>query len=104
MSKFSKKLQSDEYDLLNYKLELLERRLESMEKRLDARSESGINSELMQLMMTLLKQQVLNPTYVAQPIPHTQVQVPQSHVAPTTEEATSCDPSVAAFMRRRTFV
>lgn len=66
-----RKLTSDEYELLTYKLEVIERRLDNLEKKGDG----NINMELMQLVMSMLRQQAVG-------IPQSQQQHPQA-VVPT---------------------
>ena len=59
---------NDELQFLNYKFEMLERRMENIERLLmgskghHAPSDVGTNSELMQLVMTLVKQQMPSST------------------------------------------
>ena len=109
MAKFSKKLQSDEFELLQYRLDVLERRLDNMEKLVHSKNDGGLNAELMQFVMTLLKQQ-MQPTVVPSQT-HAIVQPQnvdnlQSTNAVEQQKSAHDPPStlVESFMRRRTFV
>lgn len=66
MTKFSSKRGMDEYELLNYKIEVMERRIDTLEHLIlntkslgvDSCTSSSTNNDLLQLLMTLIKQQI----------------------------------------------
>jgi hypothetical protein len=114
MAKFAKKMQSDEFELLQYKMDLLDKRLDNLEKMIHNKSDSGLNAELMQFVMTLLKQQTFNTVQ-----PSVQVQTAPTKAADVASASSVSDLTTPAnttqcvegstnllesFMRRRTFV
>ena len=68
----SMRKRTDDMDLVQYKMEAIERRLDNIERIIFANkssTEGGINNELMSLVMTLIKQQVV-PTPAPVPVQH----------------------------------
>jgi hypothetical protein len=58
MTKLTKKLQSDEFELLQYKLDLLDRRLDKLEQIAHTKAGNSVNTELLQMIMMLMRQQI----------------------------------------------
>lgn len=87
-----RKLTSDEYELLTYKLEVIERRLDNLEKKGDG----NVNLELMQLVMTMLRQQAVGipqqpQAVVPTPIGQQQQQAPEPASVPMPSSSSILD-------------
>lgn len=110
----SMRKRADDTELLQYKIEMMEKRLDYIEKIMYSSGakfggEGGVNGELMQLVMTLIKQQVSAPT-TQPPTTSAPAEVARttenvSHTQSVCDAKTSDDSGMASFnMGRRRFV
>lgn len=96
MTKLTKKLQSDEFELLQYKLDLLDRRLDKLEQAIHSKAtgNNNVNSELLQMMMVLMRQHI--PVQETQNVPMKQQPIIEPHATTSTGDL------MDAFARKRT--
>lgn len=109
MAKFTKRQTVDELEFLKYKCEVLERRLDNIETMLFSgkahATDSSMNGEVMQFLLSMLKQQVGAPSQVQNSAQATSSQQEYSG-AVCTQQQKEKNEELKAFqtgIQRRTF-